>query len=328
MFSYSGLAASTYIVWLAALFATATFAHAKQDGFLIGGEGYKLDRRDAIVIIYTHGSAGNGKKDKCRPTTGQHYLDQVYGNSRIPRVLETLAHDDPRIALFYVCHDEVSTKPELDEENKKTVPCEPKAGIQPAKFCKRVNKIKKELLAINDNNKWLKNSRIFLAGGSSGGWTSLILSGKKPGLVAGVIAFAPATNGKLGLEWKQRGGKTDTAIIPCGRFKGKKIHRPLTNSKKRYFRHLCQEHYISRTVPSALVFAHEGDFFNPPKLLPNLQSVPHKIEFHITSKDDCGFILRLPGYLHSCHQTRTFEQMHLKTIRTYINQRLGETGQY
>lgn len=326
MIGYASLATLKYFFWLAALFATATFAHAKQDGFLVGGEGYKLNRQDAIVIIYTHGSAGNEKKDKCRPTTGEHHLDQFYGNSRIPRVLETLAHDDPRIALFYVCHDEISTRRALKAENTKLVPCEPKDRIQSAKFCKRVYKIEEEISAIRHKNRWLHNSRIFLAGGSSGGWTSLILSGKKPGLVAGVIAFAPATNGKLGLEWQQRGEKTESAKIPCGPYKGKKIHRPLTKSKKRYFRHLCQEDYISRTVPSALVFAHEGDFFNPPKLLPNLQSVPQRIEFHVTSKDDCGFVMRLPGYLHSCHQTRTFEQMHLKTIRAYINQRIEETG--
>lgn len=303
-------------------FVSPGIAEDYESRFLAGGDGYKLDRNDAIVIVYTHGSGGDQELDPCQFTTGRHFLDQYWGSYRMPRVLEELANQNSRIALFYVCHRETGDKDALYRESLKRIPCDDSIGAGTAKFCKRVKKIRAEVGLIQMHNPDLKPSNIFLAGASSGAWTSMLLMSDKPPIANGVIAFAPATNGKLTREVMKSRGKTQRKRRKCGI--GSPIGEtiPVVPSASRYFRHQCQQQHISKNIPSALVFAFDGDPFNAPLLLPEFQVVPQRIEFHAVPRFPCGLPAIGSSHPHACYQTRFFTNKHLPTIQRYLETRL------
>ncbi len=306
------------------LLCSAASASGKYDSrFLVGGDGYRLDRDDAVVILYTHGSGGDDKRDPCRFTIGRHFLDQYFGSFRMPRVLEELADRDRRIALFYVCHRETGDNNALKAESHKRTPCGGPSRSGRAKFCKRVDRIATELANIRRANPGLPASRIFLSGVSSGAWTSMLLARRQPGIVAGVIAFAPAANGKLGRQIIAAKGKTQRKSRKCGTDAPVGQTIPKVPSASRYFRHQCQQDYIAEKIRSALVFSFEGDPYNPPELLPLFRKARHRIEFHAVSRPRCGPSLPFSSHPHACYQTRAFNEDHFQTVRDYLDRRLA-----
>ncbi|MCP4183689.1 MAG: hypothetical protein GY761_10280 [Hyphomicrobiales bacterium] len=290
--------------------------------FLIGGNGYKLEREDAIVIIFTHGSKGNKSRDPCLFKIGSRFLDQYLGTFRLPHVLEELASNDPRIALFFVCHREVGNEAGLERETRAKLPCQNVSKPNAAKFCLRKQKIFDELKKIRDANRKLRSSRIFLTGTSSGGWASLLLLSEKPGIANGVIAFAPATNGKLGRYVSRANGKTQRKTRRCGVSKPVKLTIPKVKSSQSYFRHQCQQEYIAKRIKSALVFAFEGDPYNSPNLLPLFQSIPRQIDFQKIERKKCGLPLPFSSHPHACFQKDFFVKNYSETIRRYLDTRL------
>ena len=59
----------------------------------------------------------------------------------------------------------------------------------------------------------IDNKRIYLVGASGGGYTSLMMAGKQPGLWAGVSAWVPISDVK---EWYEQGRYCEMIVSSCG----------------------------------------------------------------------------------------------------------------
>lgn len=324
--------------------------------FVLGGNGYKLaeniDPREAIVILYTHGSGGDTAKDRCVFNSLGHRILFNLGNSQYPKVFKALRKRDPRISVYYVCHRETGTlglrvdgkiksarwleryrrTPWLGPtvNNISTIPGLPK-------FCKRVKKIAYEVMRLMDENPGLTPERIFLSGGSSGAWASLLLQAhqhkaKKQRIAAGVIAFAPATNGRLSQQLNNHFSENKEEIDrfhlnnPCTDDRDKLKETTLAKWKN-YVRHRCQLKFISKFADSALIFAYAKDPFNQPSMLVDHQNwKPGLVVMPVEEnnlKEICGRPPVFPGnYPHACHQGSGFIARYADTIYDYILSRL------
>lgn len=314
--------------------------------FVYGGRQYKLhpgaDPKQTVVIVYTHGAGLDGVKDSCRFRPYYPLFDQGNGNTFVPRVFRALRIANKRVAIFYVCHQEVGDeKPSpkgrsLEEHREK--PCL-RAGSRAnndngnqSKLCKRARRIWYEVSQIRKYNPELSPTRIFLSGGSAGGWASLLLKAYRPKIAAGVIAFAPAAHGNVSQNLEKLNSAQRFRVLRSVKCSEKETHGPLAplgEWSASFLRHKCQMEFISKRVSGALVFAYAGDHFNDPEVLAEFGELDSRAQFcpvgsNLLNKI-CGRKLPWAGenYIHSCHQGSGFTREYRQTIERFIERRLA-----
>lgn len=328
----------------------------EKSGFVLGGSGYNIEGKisEAIVILYTHGSSGDLERDKCNFRRYFTPIDQLLGNRLYPKLFRTLHHDNPRIKVFYVCHQETgevfsplgknSKQSSRKFEVNRRSPClkgsvngrKDKGGL--SKVCKRAQKIRFEVSRIIAQNNGLEPSQIILSGGSAGGWASLLLKAYYPQVAKAVIAFAPAATGKL---WRRLmnykpSEKERTKYLKRVACEDSRQKLFVPNSKqptglkwkwKNYVRQRCHQEFIAKHVKNALIFAYKGDPYNSPEMLPKFQEAKAGITFHSVPNNGpvgavCGWRLS-NSYPHACYQSKGFRKLHIDTVRKFIAKHLG-----
>lgn len=315
--------------------------------FIYGGRDYKLhpgiDPKKSVVIVYTHGAGPDEEKDECRFRPYYPLFDQGNGNTFVPRVFRTLRIGNQRVSIFYICHQEVGDESPLPrgrslEEHRKT-PClkagsrAPNENGNQSKLCKRARRIWYEVSQIRKHNPGLGPSRIFLSGGSAGGWASLLLKAHRPKVAAGVIAFAPAAHGDVSANLGRLLNTAQRAkVLRSVKCLKKKTHGPLAPLGRwsaSFLRHKCQMEFISERVSGALVFAYARDNFNNPEVLAEFGKLGDRVRFHPVGANSlrkiCGWKLPWAGkdFFHSCHQGSGFAWQYRQTIERFIGYQLA-----
>ena len=164
------------------------------------GSAYQIDQmnnpEDIILILYSHGSEGDNKSDKCMKSW-----------TKVPPVLTQLHNtkiNNLEIKIYMLCS---GVRGWSQAEQDKMADDFDKIGKLPLRF-----KDKDGLLLIDKQKQILKQKvilekikefeslgfkNIVLAGHSAGGWASMALYSYYPEIVKGAIAFNPAFAGKL-----------------------------------------------------------------------------------------------------------------------------------
>lgn len=225
------------------------------------------DPKNKVVVIYSHGTR--------RP---QHVEDCSKSANRVPRsLMDGLgARRDGGALVYYLCSA-------ATEQTTRTT-----AGEYIYKRMAEVERTLDQLAAAGIDPK-----RIFLAGHSAGGWTSLMMGRQAGKKFNAVVAFAPAFAGP----------RNETEKYPWWR----KVARP--------------KQIAEMTKPprlEALVFAYEEDPFNRPEDLAFLtKRYPQSVRL-------VGYACPLVKRKHLTHVEDCREDRTAATIRDYVKRRLGE----
>jgi pimeloyl-ACP methyl ester carboxylesterase len=144
---------------------------------LLGGDPLSLaELPDTAVIVYNHGSLGEGQADPCEPA------QEVGGTT--PRIVRNLAGEvvqGYRLAIFAFC---TATKTGRFRND---------GSGGPPKVAGRRDDIKALVQALRAAG--VPAERLFLMGHSAGGFASLLVERDAPDAQNAVIAFAPAFAG-------------------------------------------------------------------------------------------------------------------------------------
>lgn len=151
-------------------------------------EPLKIDNpEDKILLIYNHGSTSEEKADPCLPNN--HFFPGA-----MPSIISDLVGKQisgKSLVVYALCTSiQGLIKTRDTSEN--------------LKIRYRINEIKTVIQQFTNLGVLPKN--IFLVGHSAGGWASLMIEAKSPGLVNSVIAFSPAFSGvksKRNEQWQQ-----------------------------------------------------------------------------------------------------------------------------
>ena len=164
------------------------------------GSAYQIDQmnnpEDTILILYSHGSEGDNKSDKCMKSW-----------TKVPPVLTQLHNtkiNNLEIKIYMLCSgvrgwsqaEQDKMADDFDKIGKLSLKFKDKDGLLLIDKQKQILKQKVILEKIKEfENLGFKN--IVLAGHSAGGWASMALYSYYPEIVKGAIAFNPAFAGKL-----------------------------------------------------------------------------------------------------------------------------------
>ena len=164
------------------------------------GTAYQIDRinnpENTILILYSHGSEGDNKSDKCMKSW-----------TKVPPVLTQLHNtkiDNLEIKIYMLCSgvrgwsqaEQNKMADDFDKIGKLSLKFKDKDGLLLIDKQKQILKQKVILEKIKEFES-LGFKNIVLAGHSAGGWASIALYSYYPEIVKGVIAFNPAFAGKL-----------------------------------------------------------------------------------------------------------------------------------
>ena len=164
------------------------------------GTAYQIDRinnpENTILILYSHGSEGDNKSDKCMKSW-----------TKVPPALTQLHNikiDNLEIKIYMLCSgvrgwsqaEENKMGDDFEINKKLSLNFKDKDGLLLIDKQKQILKQKVILEKIKEFES-LGFKNIVLAGHSAGGWASIALYSYYPEIVKGVIAFHPAFAGKL-----------------------------------------------------------------------------------------------------------------------------------
>ena len=208
------------IIFLFILLSTNSFADkkfekdlkkvSKDNGFINNtGKIYPIenlsDKKNIILIVYTHGSQGEQTLDKCNKKW-----------NKVPPIILNL-HDkkikDLKVKVYHLCSgvrgwtenhwrkmDDIYKDSSKDNFLKII-----KDDFNRIKFY-GAKQFRKQKVIINKVDELINLGfeNIILAGHSAGGWASITLKSKFPNKISGTIAINPAFSGKLNnrREWK------------------------------------------------------------------------------------------------------------------------------
>ena len=275
-----------------------------------------------ILIIFLHGSIGDMKQDNCQPNGGF-----VFGGVAVPPILKDLAHRDPNILIYAHCSRLVGDPQARAEEKIRLAPCQrnPRPyGLMQNKECKRAAELKELIGRFLQTNRGLSRERIFLAGTSSGAWTSLLALRQWPSLANAVIGFAPAFNGHFA-DRVRRSTKTEHMCVKC-RGINKMIPRQdgiRKNSGGERIRYCHVNYIVSGRVP-ALLFAFGGDPYEDPETLKPFANGPGiRLVTVPTPPKDMGACSTwsfppVPDVAHRCNHRKWFSPAYYGMIRSFI----------
>ena len=183
---------------------------SKDNGFINNtGKIYPIenlsDKKNIILIVYTHGSQGEQTLDKCNKKW-----------NKVPPIILNL-HDkkikDLKVKIYHLCSgvrgwtenhwrkmDDIYKNSSKDNFSKII-----KDDFDRIKFS-GAKQFRKQKLIINKVDELINIGfeNIILAGHSAGGWASITLKSKYPNKTSGAIAINPAFAGKINnrREWK------------------------------------------------------------------------------------------------------------------------------
>ena len=183
---------------------------SKDNGFVNNtGKIYPIenlsDKKNIILIVYTHGSQGEQTLDKCNKKW-----------NKVPPIILNL-HDkkikDLKVKIYHLCSgvrgwtenhwrkmDDIYKNSSKDNFSKII-----KNDFDRIKF-NGAKQFRKQKVIINKVDELINLGfeNIILAGHSAGGWASITLKSKFPNKISGTIAINPAFSGKLNnrREWK------------------------------------------------------------------------------------------------------------------------------
>ena len=183
---------------------------SKDNGFVNNtGKIYPIenlsDKKNIILIVYTHGSQGEQTLDKCNKKW-----------NKVPPIILNL-HDkkikDLKVKIYHLCSgvrgwtenhwrkmDDIYKNSSKDNFSKII-----KNDFDRIKF-NGAKQFRKQKVIINKVDELINLGfeNIILAGHSAGGWASITLKSKYPNKISGTIAINPAFSGKLNnrKEWK------------------------------------------------------------------------------------------------------------------------------
>ena len=164
------------------------------------GTAYQIDRinnpENTILILYSHGSEGDNKSDKCMKSW-----------TKVPPVLTQLHNtkiDNLEIKIYMLCSgvrgwsqaEQDKMADDFDKIEKLSLNFKDKGGLLLIDKQKQILKQKVILEKIKEFES-LGFKNIVLAGHSAGGWASMALYSYYPEIVKGAIAFNPAFAGRL-----------------------------------------------------------------------------------------------------------------------------------
>jgi hypothetical protein len=164
------------------------------------GSAYQIDQmnnpEDIILILYSHGSEGDNKSDKCMKSW-----------TKVPPVLTQLHNtkiNNLEIKIYMLCSgvrgwsqaEQDKMADDFDKIGKLSLKFKDKDGLLLIDKQKQILKQKVILEKIKEFES-LGFKNIVLAGHSAGGWASMALYSYYPEIVKGAIAFNPAFAGKL-----------------------------------------------------------------------------------------------------------------------------------
>ena len=208
------------IITLFVLLSTNSFADkkfekdlkkvSKDNGFVNNtGKIYPIenlsDKKNIILIVYTHGSQGEQTLDKCNKKW-----------NKVPPIILNL-HDkkikDLKVKIYHLCSgvrgwtenhwrkmDDIYKNSSKDNFSKII-----KDDFDRIKF-NGAKQFRKQKVIINKVDELINLGfeNIILSGHSAGGWASITLKSKFPNKISGTIAINPAFSGKLNnrREWK------------------------------------------------------------------------------------------------------------------------------
>jgi hypothetical protein len=174
---------------------------SKLDSFIDNsGSAYQIDQmnnpEDIILILYSHGSEGDNKSDKCMKSW-----------TKVPPVLTQLHNtkiNNLEIKIYMLCSgvrgwsqaEQDKMADDFDKIGKLSLKFKDKDGLLLIDKQKQILKQKVILEKIKEFES-LGFKNIVLAGHSAGGWASMALYSYYPEIVKGAIAFNPAFAGKL-----------------------------------------------------------------------------------------------------------------------------------
>ena len=183
---------------------------SKDNGFINNtGKIYPIDnisdKKNIILIVYTHGSQGEQILDKCNKKW-----------NKVPPIILNL-HDkkikDLKVRIYHLCSGvrgwtENHWRKMSDiykNSSKDNFPKIIKDDFDKIKF-NGAKQFRKQKVIINKVDELINLGfeNIILAGHSAGGWASITLKSKYPNKISGTIAINPAFSGKLNnrREWK------------------------------------------------------------------------------------------------------------------------------
>ena len=183
---------------------------SKDNGFINNtGKIYPIenipDKKNIILIVYTHGSQGEQTLDKCNKKW-----------NKVPPIILNL-HDkkikDLKVKIYHLCSgvrgwtenhwrkmDDIYKNSSKDNFSKII-----KDDFDRIKF-NGAKQFRKQKVIINKVDELINLGfeNIILSGHSAGGWASITLKSKFPNKISGTIAINPAFSGKLNnrREWK------------------------------------------------------------------------------------------------------------------------------
>ncbi len=183
---------------------------SKDNGFINNtGKIYPIEnisnKKNIVLILYTHGSQGEQTLDKCNKKW-----------NKVPPIILNL-HDkkikDLKVKIYHLCSgvrgwtenhwrkmDNIYKNSSKDNFSKII-----KDDFDRIKFS-GAKQFRKQKLIINKVDELINIGfeNIILAGHSAGGWASITLKSKYPNKISGTIAINPAFSGKLNnrREWK------------------------------------------------------------------------------------------------------------------------------
>jgi len=183
---------------------------SKDNGFINNtGKIYPIDnisdKKNIILIVYTHGSQGEQTLDKCNKKW-----------NKVPPIILNL-HDkkikDNKVKVYHLCSgvrgwtenhwrkmDDIYKNSSKDNFSKII-----KDDFDRIKF-NGAKQFRKQKVILNKVDELINLGfeNIILAGHSAGGWASITLKSKYPNKISGTIAINPAFSGKLNnrREWK------------------------------------------------------------------------------------------------------------------------------
>lgn len=164
------------------------------------GSAYQIDQiinpEDTILILYSHGSEGDNKSDKCMKSW-----------TKVPPVLTQLHNtkiNNLEIKIYMLCSgvrgwsqaEQDKMANDFDKIGKLSLKFKDKDGLLLIDKQKQILRQKVILEKIKEFES-LGFKNIVLAGHSAGGWASMALYSYYPEIVKGAIAFNPAFAGKL-----------------------------------------------------------------------------------------------------------------------------------
>ena len=200
----------------------------------------------AVVIVYNHGSGRPYELEDCSATY-----------RRVPDSI--LAQRSEAVHVYYICS-------KTTEPKKRRA-----AGENVFKRAREIEKKLDELIELG-----ISPQRIFVAGHSHGGWSSLMLMSMEPTKLNAVIAFAPAMAGK----------RSEYSQYPWWRDDVRPRHvKKITGARRM----------------DALVFAYKGDAWERPEDLAFLpEAFPQSVELvsygcpgtfssHLIAFNDCKY---------------------------------------